>query len=180
MAKTYFLKFGTGDPRGNTGLNPTFLLFFDQTGATLSPPSITEGLTLSGFYRFSYTPSLVISFLIDGATTSLGTVNRYISGSLDPAQLIDQYSNSLTTISTTLIASSSLLMTALGSTGDSFGSTAIDAITLFGKLNRLQEDLEGNMVFTKATGVFQFFNRGSSTMLIQKQIVDSTSQTTKT
>lgn len=69
----------------------------------------------------------------------------------------------------------------IGSASDSFGSTSADPTTLFGFLRRAQEMAEGNQVYTKATGILQFFSRGSgtSTMLRQKTVTDTTTTTTK-
>jgi hypothetical protein len=68
----------------------------------------------------------------------------------------------------------------IGSTASSFGSTSIDPTTLFGFLMRAQEMAEGNQVYTKATTLLDFYNRGSSTLLREKTITDNTTSTTKT
>ena len=170
MAKSFFFKFGTGDPRTYTGLSPTFILFFDQNGTTLAPPAISEGLTLSGYYKFSYTPTLAIAFLIDGI--SLDPVGRYISGNLDPIQLVDQNMPSAAGISQ--------LIGAIGSTADSYGSTSADPTSLFGSVKRLQEFNEGNSNYAKASGLWSIYTRGSTALLIQKTLSDTSTTTTKT
>lgn len=68
----------------------------------------------------------------------------------------------------------------IGTTADSIGTTAIDPTTLFGFLKRNQEFWEGDQIYSKATGLFDFYNRGSSTLLKEKTISDSSSSTTKT
>jgi hypothetical protein len=261
LSKTYFFKFGSGDPRTNTGLAPTFLIFFDQTGATFAPPAISEGLTLTGFYKFAYTPTNALAFLIDGATTGLSPLDRYISGSLDPIQALDQpIGTTLSAIGSSLNALGSSLGTlglslnafggsfntfgssfnlfgasfntlgsslnifgasfntfgasfntlgsslnifgasfnimgtsisglgssivagfsSIGSITDSFGSTSADPTTVFGYLKRTLEFNEGNSTYTKATNVWSIYSRGSSTLLINKTLVDNSTQTTKT
>lgn len=68
----------------------------------------------------------------------------------------------------------------MGDTTSSFGSTSADPTTVFGFLKRAQEISEGNETYTKATGILDMFSRGSSTLLREKTISDSTSSTTKT
>lgn len=159
MAKTYGLKFGAGDPRINTGLSPSFILFYSPTlGTTLPPPGISEVLTGSGIYNFIYGPTTAISFLVDGAG-SLSTVDRYITGILDPIQAVDEKVGAIT---------------------DSYGSTGIDPSTLMGYAKRNQEFQEGNAVFTKATGLWDIYSRGSTALLREKSLTNTTSQATKT
>lgn len=108
--KSYLFKFGTGDPRTWTGLSPTFLLFFDINGATQAPPSIAEAFTLSGYYKFTYNATLPIGFLIDGATSSLDPIARYISSCLDPIQAVDQNISSITSGQSAIVANQSLMI----------------------------------------------------------------------
>lgn len=68
----------------------------------------------------------------------------------------------------------------IGTTSDSFGSTSVDPTTLFGFLKRSQEFWEGNEVYTKASGLLDFYSRGSSTLLKEKTISDTAASTTKT
>lgn len=68
----------------------------------------------------------------------------------------------------------------LGSTASSFGSTSADPVDLFGLLKRAQEFWEGNQTYTKATGVLDFYSRGSSTLLREKTVSDDSTSTTKT
>lgn len=96
MAKTFFFKFGSGNPATNTGLSPTLIYFYDQSGTTLVAPSVTEALTGSGIYKFSYTPTLAIAFVADGATTALANADRYVTAALDPVQTMDQPINDAT------------------------------------------------------------------------------------
>lgn len=169
MAKVFSLSFGSGDPRTLTGLSPTFLIFVDQNGATQAPPAITEALTSSGIYKFTYTPTLAVMFLIDGGSGA-GTQGRYVSGGLDPVQTVEQ----------ALGINSSLIALNLGSTNSSFGSTVSDPVDVIGYLKRIQENLEGNSTYSKTSGVWNIFSRGSSVLLISKTLNDGTSSTTKT
>lgn len=115
--KTYILRFGFGDPRTYTGLAPTMLIFADNAGATIAPPAITEALTGSGIYKFSYGTTVPISFLADAATTSPGPQGRYVVGSIDPADRADEYGTTLVAIGTTNVA--------LGTTAVALGTTAV-------------------------------------------------------
>lgn len=136
--KTYILRFGFGDPRTYTGLAPTMLIFADNAGATIAPPAITEALTGSGIYKFSYGTTVPISFLADAATTSPGPQGRYVVGSIDPADRADEYGTTLVAIGTTtttlLNANNALVTTsvaiglsniALGTTNVAIGTTIL-------------------------------------------------------
>lgn len=72
------------------------------------------------------------------------------------------------------------LFGSIGDPSSSFGSTATDPTTLFGFVKRAQEFWEGNQTYYKATGLLDFYNRGSSTLLREKTVSDSSSTTTKT
>lgn len=156
--KTYFLAFGSGNPTSNTGLAPTFTVFKTAGGSLVSgAPGITELPTSTGLYYFTYGPTSPIVFLIDGGS-ALSTSIRYIPGALDPIQSVDEK---------------------VGTSADSFGSTSVDPTTIFGYVKRGQEFNEGNSTFTKSTGVWDILSRGSSTMLIEKTLTDTTGTVTK-
>jgi len=53
----------------------------------------------------------------------------------------------------------------IGTTASSFGSTSVEPGDLFGFLRRAQEFQEGNQTYIKATGILDFYSRGSSTLL---------------
>ena len=162
--KTYTAVFGTGgDPRGYTGLAPTFLLFYNlATGTTNTPPSISELIAgKTGVYKFQYGVTQPIAFILDGATSSLGS-GRYVSGQLDPVDRVDEV---------------------LGTFADSFGDSSNDPTSVAGFLKRAQEWNEGDSVYTKSTGALSVWNRtssGTTTLLGNKTITDSSTQTTKT
>lgn len=158
MSKPFYMSFGSGDPRTNTGLTPTFLIFAAGGVTALSPPGITETPSGSGYYSFDYGPTQSIVFLVDGGS-ALSSGDRYIKGALDPVQAVDDK---------------------IGFTTDSFGSTAADPGTAFGFLKRLQELLEGDKIYTKSTGIWQRYNRGSTTLLRQKTLTNTTTQATDT
>lgn len=157
MAKDYWLTFGS-DPRVNTGLSPTLIIFASTTGATLAAPSISEPLTGSGYYKFSYGPTNAIIFEADGGA-GLSTSDRYVQGVLDPISSVDEK---------------------VGTTGDSFGSTVTDPTTLMGYSKRFQEFMEGNATFTKSTGLWYVYSRGSSTLLALKTLTNTTTTAGKT
>lgn len=158
MAKTYYVKFGSGDPRVNTGLSPTFVIFSQGGLTAIAGPTITEKPAGSGMYQFVYGPTMAVAYLMDGMG-SLGSADRYISGVLDPIQAVDQQ---------------------IGFITDIFGTTGADPSTLYGYFRRFLEMVEGNQVFTKATGVWQMFNRGSSTLLRTKSMTDTLTSSTRT
>ncbi len=159
MAKTYFLSFGS-NAQLNTGLSPTFITFISEGSTVMASPAITEVGSSTGLYKFAYTPSatFAVVFEADGGST-LDDGDRYITGVLDPISIIDQK---------------------LGDLPDSFGSTSVDPQTAIAYLKRIQEFLEGNQTFNKTTGVWDIYSRGSSTLLVEKTLDNSTSSTTKT
>lgn len=158
MAKSYWLKFGTGDPSSYTGLAPTLTIFSAGGLTALSAPGITEPIVGSGLYRFDYGPTTSIVFLADGGA-GLSSGDRYITGVLDPIQAVDEK---------------------VGTLSDSFGSTATDPASVLGYLKRSMEFLEGNATFTKATGTWDIYSRGSSTLLREKALTNTTSAAGKT
>lgn len=158
MAKQYALKFGSGDPRINTGLSPTFLIFYSPTtGLTLAPPGITEALPGSGLYNFVYGPTSSIQFLVDGMG-SLSSTDRYITGILDPIQAVDEK---------------------VGYSSDSFGATNVDPSTLFGHAKRRMEWDEGAANYNKTTTLWDVYSRGASTLLAEKTLTNTTTAATK-
>jgi hypothetical protein len=159
MAKNYILQFGSTTW---SGLTPTFSVFRAVPGGgTTTAPGITELPTSSGLYYFTYDPQGPVAFVADGGASLLAT-SRYIAGTLDPIQSVDEK---------------------LGTTASSFGSTATDPSTVFGFLKRFLEFNEGNSVFTKSSGAWAIFARGNaagaSTGLAAKTLYDSGSVVTK-
>jgi hypothetical protein len=155
--KTYYLVFGSGNPANFTGLAPTLTIFSAGGLTALSAPGVTETPAGSGLYQFTYAPTLSILFLADGGS-NLSNTDRYLKGALDPIQAVDEK---------------------MGYTTDSFGSTATDPSTVFGYLKRNQEFQEGNATFTKSSGVWDVYSRGSSTLLVEKALTNTTSAATK-
>lgn len=194
MAKEYYLKFGSGNPTLTTGLSPSFAQFKSWTGGTVTPPGITQPIAGWGLYRFEYSPSFSIMFVADGATSSLSNNDRYVMGVLDPADSVDERvadvgtsliaaGITLAAIGTSLLAFSSslgLVATAIGTTASSYGTDSVDPATVFGLLKRIQEFLEGNATYTKSSGLWDVYTRGSSQLLREKTFVNSNTSTTKT
>lgn len=158
MAKSYYLKFGSGDPANYTGLTPTFSIFSAGGMTSISAPGITEAPAGSGLYRFDYGATASVLFKADGGA-GLSSGDRYIIGTLDPIQAVDEK---------------------IGTTSDSFGTTSADPTTLLGYAKRLQELQEGNASFNKSTGVWDIYSRGSSTLLREKTLTNSITSATKT
>lgn len=174
--KTYWMRFGSGDPRTFTGLSPTLIYFFDSTGATLVAPAITEGLAGSGMYKFSWGTTNPVAFIADAATTSPGPQGRYISGTLDPADRADEYG------ATIIAGNASLTVTVagIGTTTSSFGTSVADPVDLFGYMKRILENLEGNNTFVKSSGALTIYSRGSSYTLAVKTVTNSVTTVIKT
>ncbi len=160
--RDYFFAFGSGNPASKTGLAPTFIKFVNSAGAATTAPSIAETPAGSGIYKSSYEPNGIIAFVMDGATTSLATSDRYIFGTLDP---YDMFGATLNAIAVTL--------SGMGVTLAAQGVTLSSYIAAQGLA-------EGNQVYTKATGILDMYSRGSSTLLAEKTISDTSTQTTKT
>lgn len=68
----------------------------------------------------------------------------------------------------------------IGDTASSFGTSSVDPTSVFGFLKRAQEDREGNETYVKASGILDTYSRGSSVLLVQKTISDTSTETTKT
>lgn len=155
--KTYWLKFGSGDAATNTGLSPTFTVFSASGLTALAAPGVTETPVGQGLYRFIYGPTIPIIFKADGGG-GLASTDRYIYGTLDPIQAVDEQ---------------------VGFGTDSFGGTGADPSTLWGQAKRNQEFNEGNAVFTKASGKWDVYSRGSSTLLVEKALTNTITQAGK-
>lgn len=181
MAKNYVVQFGV---TFYAGLNPTFTAFsVVPLGGATTPPGITAVVGATGLYYFTYEPLTSIAFILDGATTGLG-IARYITGSLDPVQAVDERIAGLSALITTGNSN-------IGNLGDSMGSTLTDPQTIMGYLRRLQEFNEGDSSFTKSSGLWQVWSRGNtyvlgvttfpgaSTQLTNKSVLDSGSVITK-
>ena len=218
MAKNFVFVFGQGSSNINTGLSPTFLAFKTVGGSAIAAPGITEIPTSTGLYYTTYGPTNTIAFTLDGFTSGLGSA-RYIYGTMDPINAIDEYLGntfypfgvstlafgaSAAVLGASLIASGASLtaqgvsLNALGVTilsyvgntsplsaligglSSSFGNSASDPTTVFGYLKRLQEFNEGNSLFTKSTSIWDIYSRGSSALLAEKTLNDSSGNVTKT
>jgi hypothetical protein len=172
MAKQYIVQFGSGNPSLITGFSPTFTVFkVVPGGGNTTPPGITEIPTSTGMYYFTYSPLSPIAFVIDGGA-SLIAASRWVVGSLDPVDAVDEriseFGASMNALGSSLMAqgsTSGIVGAAIGSLASSFGTTLTDPTTVFGYLKRIQENLEGNQVFTKTSGVQQIWSRGTTYVL---------------
>lgn len=154
MAKQAYFYFGSGLPGQYTGLSPTFIAF-NMGGLTAIPaPGITEFYAsgMTGVYGFQFGATANVVFIIDGGATLASSNVRYIVGSLDPVLSVDL---------------------SIGYSTDSFGNTATDPTTLFGQAKRNQEFNEGDKAFTNSTGLWDVSNRGSTTLLFEKQLTNT-------
>jgi hypothetical protein len=192
--RPYWLSFGAS---AVSGLAPTFINFRSTAGSTLAPPAITEPGSF-GMYLFNYDPITMVAFICDGFTSGLAFQDRYIQGVLDP---FDQFGvtmvaqgNTLTAFGTSLYAFGTSIYAQgtsiyafgatssaiVGTSASSYGTDSSDPTTVYGFLKRALETREGNETYTKATGVLDIYSRGSSQLLAEKTITDSTSTTVKT
>jgi len=156
--KEYSFSFGDGDPATYGGLSPTFTYFADSTGNTYVPPGITEPIANSGIYYFSYAPTFSISFTIDGTSSIATSSDRYITNNLDPIQVVDQR---------------------IGDANSDIGNTLTVPDTVLGYLRRNFSVQEGEAVFTKASGKWQVYAKGSSTLLFEKDLTNNTTEARK-
>lgn len=159
MSFKYGLAFGSGDCRNFSGLTPTFVLFVTEGGSMLTPPAVTEVGGTTGLYYFTYTPSATytIFFQADGGAAITDASLRYVKGTLDPIASVDQY---------------------LGFSADSYGTTAAPA-SVFGFVKRINELWQADGTFSKTTGTWNQYAKGTSTLLFQKTFANSTSSVTK-
>lgn len=155
--KTYYLKFGSGDPSTYTGLSPTLVIFSANGLTSVTAPGITETPVGSGLYSFQYGPTISTVFKADGGA-ALSSSDRYICAALDPIQAVDEK---------------------VGTMNDSYGSTSIDPTTIFGYVKRNLEFNEGNAIFDKSTAVWDIYSRGSSTLLREKTLTNTVTEATK-
>lgn len=155
---TYYLVFGSGDPSNNTGLSPSFTVFQNSAGGATTAPSISE-IGSSGIYTFSYDPQGSINFVADGATTGLTDSNRYVIGSLDVGDGLQNLD--------------------VGTASDTIGDDSTEPTSLFGFIRRIQNFLEGQSVYTKATGAFVVKDKSGATTLTDQTITDNDTTVTK-
>jgi len=185
MARDYWAAFGGGSLTTKSGLAPTFVTFINGSGSGIASPVITEPGS-KGLYKFSVDVTQTIAFVLDGATTGLAASDRFVVGVLEPQDnfgiTLSAVSVSLASMGTTLLSVGNTLIgfgLSIGSTASSFGSTSVDPVDIFGFLKRAQEFQEGNETYYKATGILDFYSRGSSTLLREKTITDSSTSTNK-
>lgn len=174
MARDYWFAFGGGTTTANSGLQPTFITFMNDQGTGFAAPSIAE-IAAKGLYLCQYGATQTIVFTLDGATTGLVATDRYINGVFDPS---DMFGATLTMLGNSLAS----MALSIGSTASSYGSTSIDPVDLYGYLKRNLEFNEGDKVYTKATGLLDYYIRGGgiSGPLIREKTVSDTQTNTLT
>lgn len=159
MSYEYGLTFGSGDPRNFTGLSPTFVVFKRRDGTVETPPAITE-IPGTGLYPFVYTPSptFTIYFICDGGSSITDSSSRYLNGTLDPIASVDRN---------------------LGFLADGVGTTVLPT-TAFAFAQRAVAYWESDSTFSKSTGLWNQYAKGTSTLLVAKTLANSSSQVVKT
>lgn len=148
-------------------------------GTTILAAETQQGLTIVamgnsqlafGFSSIALGTTTLAAELAQGQTmqaigltlTALGITNIAIS-------------TSLSATSVTIVVS----IAGIGTVGSTYGSVGSDPIDLFGYMKRIQENLEGNSTFTKLSGAWQITTRGSSTVLANKSVINTSSTVTK-
>lgn len=109
--------------------------------------------------------SLVVTDITNGLATGVTLVAQGVT---------------ITAMGDTLLSIGTGNIAGIGSTASSFGDVSQDPVTVFGYLKRVVEFLEGNQNYAKATGGLTFSSRGSSYVLANKIVDDTTTNTTKT
>lgn len=165
----------------------TGLASADRYIAGVFDPNDLFGVTLSAS---SVTLAAIGLTLTAQGSTLVGIGNTGIAlGTTAVAQNVGLLAQgvTLTALGNTTLAQFGPLGTSLsaiglliGSTASSYGSTSTDPSDVLGFLKRAQEFMEGNQVYTKSTGILDFFSRGSTTLLREKTVSDTSTITTKT
>lgn len=151
---------------------------YDQFGVTLNAvyafgaTNVAIGTTLSGFGLSNI--ALGNSNLALG-NTSIATTQQLGTSLTAQGSTLLGIGNTLSSLGSTLGGLASLL----GSTLSSIGSTNIDPGDVMGYLKRNRELMEGNQTYTKSTGTLDLYVRGGITLLIEKTISDTSTNTTK-
>lgn len=160
MSKLYWARFGAANPREFAGLSPTFTTFIRNDGSSLAPPSITEIGVSTGMYGFTFAvgSTFSVGFTIDGGGAIADQSARYVTGSLDPIIDVDRR---------------------VGFEYDPIGGTFLGATTVFALVNRFLAYLEADETFNKTTGAWQKYQRGSSTLILSKDLSNNVSEVTK-
>lgn len=179
---------GMGMTLGAMGSTLTQIgLSVTNQGATL----VAQGATLSAIgVNLTNQGTTLVAFggtLTSVATSTAGlgsTLNLLNLSTLANSTLIGNAGVTLNALGSTLTGVGNTLgdMVGLfGSTQSSFGSTSVDPLTVFGYLRRIQEMQEGNQVYTKASGLFALYSRGSgtTTLLRQLTVTDTVTSTTR-
>ncbi len=130
----------------------------------LGTTAVAIGTTLLGYGATNV--ALGIANFITGTTLlGFGTTNAAVG-------------TSLTAIGASIYQQTLLNVLSLGSTASAIGSTSVDPGDVYGYLKRIQEVLEGNQTFNKATGSWLISSRGS-TLLASKSVTDSQAAVTR-
>lgn len=129
--KNFFFRLGLGttDPATYTGFSPTFVIFADETGAAQTAPGITEIVAGSGLYRFQWGVTTGIVFKLDAGSSITVANGRYVVGSIDQNQRIDEFG---ATTNNFLIPNLGTTLVAIGNTSIAYGGTILQNIVQMG------------------------------------------------
>ena len=178
--KSYYLRFGTRNPATYSGLSPTFIVWGNALGVT-TPPAISE-ISGTGIYSFDYECNGTVAFVCDGATTGIQAADRYVAGSLDISDRIDEFTGKAGDIAgfSSLYGQVLSNVTNIGTTADPIGDNLTDPTTLFGFLKRAEAAIEGQSDCTKGTGVLNTYDKTGATLINSRTISESGTSVTKT
>ena len=87
--------------------------------------------------------------------------------------------NTSIAIGTSINVGLTVTVAGIGSTASTFGDNSTDPVDLFGYLKRIQELLEGGNTYTKTSGAFSLYSRGSSVLLRNLTVTNSVSLVVK-
>ncbi len=158
----------TGIAIGTTGIaQGTTSISFETLNFALGTTAVALGITGVAFGT--------LNFALGTTGVALG-ITGVALGTASVALGTTAVALGITSVS---IGLSSPIYAFLGSTSSSIGSTNIDPTTVMGFLKRAQEMSEGGQIYTKATGVIDFYTRASA-IIVEKTISDTATTTTKT
>jgi hypothetical protein len=141
------------------------------------------GATLNSVYAFGNSNIALGNSNIALGNTNIALGNQSIVLETAIGITLTGQGNTISTLSSSVVGiglSLSSIGLAIGTTASSYGTTGVDPVDLYGYLKRNQEINEGNKIYTKATGLLDYYIRGGGTLLREKAVSDTSTNTTTT
>ena len=152
-----------------TNMGTTLISLSSGSVLALGTTLVAIGNTLTSVATVQLATGTSISVLALGSTlTAIGTAQTNMGTTLVAI------GNTMGTIGTSFAA----ILTVLGGPGDSFGGITTQPTTIYGIVQRVQEDMEGTATFDKATGTWTIMSRGGS-LLATRTLANTASTITK-